>query len=133
MDGRIEENLLSSVPLTEKTRAEDIFNAFLAIVERFNLDLMKLVSVCTDGAPAMIGIHTGFAALLKNHITKHFKTDLFISYHCIIHQENLCASALEKNSDVLKTVTKVCEKKIAANILIFHYYANNFSFSSDHQ
>lgn len=124
VDGRIEENLLALRPLTGRTRAEDIFKAFLSVVDRFNLDLKKLVSVCTDGAPAMLGIHAGFVALIKNHIEKHFKTDLFVSFHCIIHQENLCASALEKNNDVLKIMTKVSQNKIAVQIrrILFIFY-----------
>lgn len=109
-DGRIEENILALVPLTEQTRAKDIFDAFMTVVARFDLDLKKLVSVCTDGAPAMIGIHTGFVVLVKNYIAEHFNTSLFVTYHCIIHQENLCAQALESDCDVLKTVTKVREQ-----------------------
>lgn len=106
---RIEENILALVPLTERTRGEDILKAFIAVESRFNLDLTKLVSVCTDGAPAMIGIHSGFVAKLKEYIAEKYANlagDL-ISYHCIIHQENLCAKAMEKNCKVLDTVTKV--------------------------
>lgn len=109
VDDRIEENILALVPLTEQTKAEDIFDAFMAVVIRFDLDLKKLVSLCTDGAPAMIGIHAGFAALVRKYIEENFNTQLFVTYHCIIHQENLCAQALEKHCDVLKTVTKVCK------------------------
>lgn len=119
-NGQIEENIIALVPLTEQTRAKDIFDAFMTVVARFDLDLRKLVSVCTDGAPQMIGIHAGFAVLVKNHIEEHFNTPLFVAYHCIIHQENLCAQALEQDCDVLKTVTKVC-KVTAANKLIFVY------------
>lgn len=108
-NGQIKENILSLVPLTEQTRAVDIFDAFMAVVVRFNLDLKKCVSVCTDGAPAMIGIHAGFAVLLKKYIAENFNTSFFVSYHCVIHQENLCAKALNSDCDVLKTVTTVRE------------------------
>lgn len=107
-NGQIKENILALVPLTEQTRAKDIFDAFMTVVARFDLDLKKLVSICTDGAPAMIGIHAGFAALVKKYIKEHFNSPFFVTYHCIIHQENLCSQALEMDCDVLKTVTKVC-------------------------
>lgn len=113
VDGRIEENILGLVQLAEQKRAEDVFKAFLSLVTRFNLNLNKLASVCSDGAPTMIGKHAGFAALVKKHIAENYGTQLFVSYHCIIHQENLCAQSLEKDCNVLKTVTKV--SKVAVN------------------
>lgn len=52
--------------------------------------LEKLVAVTTDGAPAMIGRHTGLIA--------HCKGDpdfpKFLHYHCIIHQQALCAKVI---------------------------------------
>lgn len=109
MDGRIEDNILAFVPLTERTQAVDILKAFKTIEIRFNLDLTKLVSVCTDGAPAMIGVHGGFVALLKKYVAEKTENCNIISYHCIIHQENLCAEIVEKDCTVLTTVTKVSE------------------------
>ena len=52
--------------------------------------LEKLVSVVTDGAPAMIGRHAGFIAHCKGD------TDFpnFLHYHCIIHQQSLCAKVI---------------------------------------
>ena len=52
--------------------------------------LEKLVAVTTDGAPAMIGRHAGFIA--------HCKGDpdfpKLLHYHCIIHQQALCAKVI---------------------------------------
>lgn len=104
---RTGEGILALVSLPEHTTADDIFNAFQATVTRFNLDLKKLASICTDGAPAMLGIHNGFAALVKKHAAKDFDNRHVISYHCIIHQENLCAKALQRSCNVVQTVTKV--------------------------
>lgn len=109
VDGRIKEDILALVPLTERTQAVDIFRAFKTVEDRFNLDLNKLVSVCTDGAPPMIGVHGGFVALLKNYVTEKTENHKLISYHCIIHQENLCAEVVAKDCSVLTTVTKVSE------------------------
>lgn len=93
---RIEENVFALVVLEERRRGVDVFNAFLKVVDRFSLDLKKLKSVCTDGAPPMIG-----------------------------NQENLCAKAMEKNCSVLKTITKVSvfDFSLSSFVLICLYRA----------
>lgn len=126
IDERSEENILALVSLPERTTASDIFTAFKSIIIRFNLDLKKLSAICTDGAPAMLGVHNGFTALVKKHAAKHFDNHRVISYHCIIHQENLCAKALQRSSDVVETVTQVC----VVAIYVFICLHNFFSFYS---
>ena len=54
------------------------------------MPLEKLVSVTTDGAPAMIGRHTGFIA----HCKGDTEFSNFLHYHCIIHQQALCAKVI---------------------------------------
>lgn len=114
------EDMLAVVSLREQKRGVDILDAFLQVSDRFGLDLKKLVSVCTDGDPSMIGKDNGFVALLKKYVAEYFGHQISISYHCIIHQENLCAKALEKDCMILKTVTKV---RIAEN-----YTRHSFGF-----
>lgn len=46
----------------------------------------KLLSVCTDGAPCLVGNNKGFLALLHDHEKRPFQ-----SFHCILHQEAICA------------------------------------------
>ena len=90
--------------LHDRTRGEDIFNGFMEIAEKFNLDFNKLASVTTDGAPAMISSNVGFVA----HIREKSSQDL-LSFHCIIHQESLCAQ-MAGNDDlkhVMSTVVKI--------------------------
>ena len=53
-------------------------------------ELSNLVSVCTDGAPSMIGKHEGFVALLRRELPD---SDTLMSFHCILHQQNLCAKS----------------------------------------
>lgn len=114
--GNVKENLLALVPLKEQTRAIEIFEAFLLVVSRFNLDLTKLVCVCTDGAPAMTGKYNGFIARLKKYMDENGIKHKLISYHCILHQENLCAKSMEGGCDVLKTITEVCKLTTAVFI-----------------
>lgn len=59
------------------------------LVEK-KVPLEKLVSVTTDGAPAMIGRHTGFIA----HCKGDTEFPNFLHYHYIIHQQALCAKVI---------------------------------------
>lgn len=56
-DFSAKDQLLTLLPLKTTMRGVDIYNA----VKRFFVD--KLVSVTTDGAPAMTGQHSGFIIL----------------------------------------------------------------------
>lgn len=103
----IGEELLALAVLKERTRAIDLFNEFLSVVNRFDLDLRKLISICTDGAPAMVGQKEGFVAKVQKHMHQKGIDHKLISYHCILHQENLCAKAIEGRNDVLHNVTEV--------------------------
>ena len=68
------------------------------------LDLKnKLCSVTTDGAPAMLGKRVGFVKLLEDELGRPL-----LSFHCIIHEENLCAKASSKQlNEVMSTVVKI--------------------------
>ena len=50
------------------TAGEDILKEVLQCTNSMNVDLRKLVSVTTDGAPVMTGNVKGFTTLLKIHI-----------------------------------------------------------------
>ena len=68
-----------------KTTGEEIYARVRYIIDLMNLNLAKLTSVTTDGAPAMIGPHQGFVARMKQNCPH------MLNYHCIIHQSVLCA------------------------------------------
>ncbi|KAG8238888.1 hypothetical protein J437_LFUL017605 [Ladona fulva] len=52
----VKEELLDLVALQESTRDVDIKNALDSIMKTFDVPLNKLVSIATDGAPAMLGV-----------------------------------------------------------------------------
>ena len=74
--------LLCMLYLKGRTRGKDIFQAFMNFACKTKLPLVKLISITTDGAPAMVGSTNGLIALCKQNDS--FPT--FIHYHCIIHQ-----------------------------------------------
>lgn len=83
-DFKISEELLKCVTMKSTTRGLDIFEAFMTTIQDF-VAIEKLVSVCTDGAPAMKSTGVGFVGQIKRLDPK------IQSFHCIIHQEALCA------------------------------------------
>ncbi|CAH1966459.1 unnamed protein product [Acanthoscelides obtectus] len=76
IDGDIiqEENLYSQ-SLTAGTTSEDISN----FVEKNDLEWKKLIGLCTDGAPSMIGVQSGLAKKLKE------KKPAMVSTHCVCY------------------------------------------------
>ncbi|XP_042619000.1 uncharacterized protein LOC122146041 [Cyprinus carpio] len=80
----------STAQLMTTTRGVDIYNAVKEFFAEKRVPLEKLVSVTTNGAPAMIGQHTGFIAHCKGD--PEFPN--FMNYHCIIHQQALCAKVI---------------------------------------
>uniref|UniRef100_A0A1A7ZIQ2 Uncharacterized protein n=1 Tax=Nothobranchius furzeri TaxID=105023 RepID=A0A1A7ZIQ2_NOTFU len=69
------------------TRGVDIYNTVKSFLVEKKVPLEKLVSMTTDGAPAMIGRHAGFIAHCKGDTD--FPT--FLHYHGIIHQQAICS------------------------------------------
>ncbi|XP_071055109.1 general transcription factor II-I repeat domain-containing protein 2A-like [Onthophagus taurus] len=98
----IKEELLDLVALRETTRGIDIKNAFNMVLNNFHLPIDKLVSVATDGAPAMTGKNQGLIGLLKSDP----KIPKFVPIHCIIHREHIISKYL-KFENVWNIVLKV--------------------------
>jgi hypothetical protein len=59
----------------------------------------------TVGAPAMVGKNEGLMALLQKE-DEMIENPLLMQYHCIMHQQNLCAKAASLQ-DVMKVVVKI--------------------------
>ncbi|GBO37290.1 hypothetical protein AVEN_46707-1 [Araneus ventricosus] len=79
------EELLGLLPLSGQTRGEGIANAVQKCLEDNGIDINKIVSIATDGARSMTGIHRGVTSVLQKKINHEILT-----FHCII-QEALCA------------------------------------------
>nr|XP_033805884.1 general transcription factor II-I repeat domain-containing protein 2-like [Geotrypetes seraphini] len=103
VDDTLCEESLAVLPMKETTRGEDLFKSFIEFVKEQNLPMDKLVSVCTDGAPCMVGKSRGFVAFLREHVKRPI-----LSFHCILHQEALCAQMCgEQLGEVMSLVIQV--------------------------
>ena len=91
-------------PLLETAKASDVFRMVNKFFVKQNFDWKKkLGSICTDGAPAMLGNKSGFAALVKNEVPNVNVT------HCMLHRYALAAKTLPPS---LKEVLSVCVKVV---------------------
>ncbi|KAM3877110.1 protein FAM200A-like [Diretmus argenteus] len=109
--GKFCEDLLGLTTLNAHTRGEDIYAAIMQMLNERGIDIKTVVSIATDGAPAMIGKEKGAVQRLKEH-----HPDL-LSYHCIIHQSVLCASLGKEYSDVMENIMKLVNYLRASSAL----------------
>ena len=75
-----------SLPL--RTRAIDIFEVIDSFFQHHSISWNKVGSLCTDGAPSIMGHRSGFAALVRKrapHVT---------TYHWILHRHALATRTL---------------------------------------
>jgi hypothetical protein len=101
---KVFEEMLALCTLKGTTKETDILEVTKTILTRYHLSLKNLAGLGTDGAPAMGGTKAGLVALLKKE--KEIDTSRFTSYHCTIHQENLCARSLGFEN-VMKVITDI--------------------------
>jgi len=96
-DFQIDENLRSLESMHETTREEDLLQKLLQALGKFNLPLDKLCGVATDGAPATVGKRKGMVALLKEMDARGIRHDTLVFFHCILHEQSLCAKSVKFN------------------------------------
>ncbi|XP_056123007.1 protein FAM200C-like [Rhinichthys klamathensis goyatoka] len=99
----VREESLVVLPMKDTTRGEDVLKSLMDFAAEKKLPLNKLISVCTDGAPSMLGKHKGFVALLCEQEKRPI-----LNFHCIVHQEALCAQSCgEELREVMSLVVRI--------------------------
>jgi len=101
----VTEELLDLLPMKGTTTGRDIFQELEACIDRSGLPWDKLVSVATDGAPAMCSEKVGVVGLVKAKRSQLSLSGPFTAVHCILHQEALCGKSLQMK-DVMSVVVK---------------------------
>ncbi|XP_078542371.1 general transcription factor II-I repeat domain-containing protein 2B-like [Lissotriton helveticus] len=98
------EELWCLLPLQGHTRGEDVLDSMCNYFKTNDIPLNTLVSITTDGAPTMVGHDRGFVSMHK----KKLIGQTVIDYHCIIHQEVLCAKLKHGElNNVLRGAVKI--------------------------
>lgn len=109
-DLSVHEYLLDLITLKESTTGYDLFQALKSVIENKNLDLTKLVSVVTDGAPAMTGEKKGLVGHLKKLLENMELSEVVKYFHCIIHQQVLWSKVVNMEhvmNVVVHTINKI--------------------------
>ncbi|GBO02835.1 General transcription factor II-I repeat domain-containing protein 2A [Araneus ventricosus] len=101
------EELLGLLPLSGQTRGEDIANAVQKCLEDNEIFINKIVSIATEGARSMTGIHRRVTSILQKKINHEILT-----FHCITHQEALCAQIVEVMNLVIKIINSMLAKAL---------------------
>ena len=104
-----QEKLIELMLLKGQTRGEDICEAVLECLRIKGINTNHLVSVATDGAPSITGAHKGFVVLLQKSLDRQLLT-----FHCILHQEALCAQTFPPEcTQVMNVVIQIINKIMA--------------------
>lgn len=80
--------MLFARTLISDTKDESIFNIVRNFFEEYKFPLRNIMSIVTDGAPAIVGRHRGFIAFLKREVPA------ILAVHCVIHRQHLVAKNL---------------------------------------
>ncbi|XP_066471497.1 protein FAM200C-like isoform X2 [Tiliqua scincoides] len=112
-----QEEMIELIPLKGQTQGEDICEAVLDYLRAKEINTTHLVSVATDGAPSMTGVQKGFVALLQKSLGRKLLT-----FHCILHQEALCAQTFPPECTEVMDVVIQIVNKIMAKALNHHQF-----------
>ena len=94
------QDLLNVTTLTKRTQ-EDISASLISMMKSRNIEIKSVISLTTDGAPAMLSRGKGLVGrLVKDNPG-------LITYHCIIHQAVLRASLGDEYCDVMENIMKL--------------------------
>ena len=98
----IKEEFLFCEPLVTTTKATDVLDLVTTFMDKHNIPMDKLGSMCTDGAPAMLGNKSGFCALVKRLVP-----DVTVT-HCVLHRHALASKSLPQDiKDIMTNVVSV--------------------------
>nr|XP_023013301.1 zinc finger BED domain-containing protein 5-like [Leptinotarsa decemlineata] len=104
MDGIIEKDFLAVITMKGHTRGCDFMEVLKEFVEKHRIPVKKLISVCTDGCPSMVGATNGLIALMK----EEWNLPDLLPIHCLLHQETLsCKISNNKLKDVMNTIVSI--------------------------
>lgn len=79
----IVEDLLEVMPLHNRTRGEDIYDALIQASNKYNIPLYKMVSLITDGDSVMIGNLSAVGARILRGARKTSRDFNLLILHCV--------------------------------------------------
>ncbi|XP_067943067.1 protein FAM200C-like [Watersipora subatra] len=70
-------------------------------MDSHKVSMHKIISVATDGAPAMVGVYSGFVNRLKDNNPQ------MIAFHCIILESIICAQLKDEYGSLMLDIIKL--------------------------
>lgn len=103
LSGLLKEEFLFCKPLLATTKAADVLQLVRAFFTENQFDwTSRISSICTGGAPSMLGNKSGFSALVKKEVPD------IVTTHCILHRQALACKTLPPTlKSVLSTAVQV--------------------------
>ncbi|KAJ8019024.1 Protein ZBED8 [Holothuria leucospilota] len=95
--------------LQTDTKGSSIFQLLKKYFNDKNIPMENILACATDGAPAMVGRHCGFIALLKNKVPSVF------AIHCMVHRQHLVVKSLSPRLHTLLQIVIKAVNKIKAS------------------
>ncbi|XP_053159163.1 LOW QUALITY PROTEIN: protein ZBED8 [Hemicordylus capensis] len=114
-DQQICQELLFAQTLETDTKGASLFCVMKDFFEEKEIPLNNILSVATDGAPAMVGCYNGFMAHLKEEVPN------ILAIHCVIHRQHLVVKNLSERLHsslhlVIRAVNKIRGKSLQDRI-----------------
>jgi len=91
------------MPLSRET-GKIMFQSIKELQKILGFDLLKLVTIATDGTTCMTGVYQGVVARLRDLIPH------LIGTHCIAHREALAANDVNDKFSCLGSIDRVSNK-----------------------
>ncbi|KAG0438021.1 SCAN domain-containing protein 3 [Dictyocoela muelleri] len=105
------QELLFTIFLETNTKGESLFIAVKKYLDEKEIPISNILSIATDGAPAMIGRHKGIVAYFKE-INRGI-----VTIHCVIHRQHLVARNLSERLHGTLTCVIQAINRIKSNSL----------------
>ena len=125
-DDELRQEFLMCRDLKATTKGEDVYEKVKDFYTEEGLPFNKLVGSTTDGAPAMLGRHSGFQAYLARQAPNVLQT------HCWLHREALASRTLPPPlKEVLQLAIKIVNyiKSSALNTRLFRLFCEDMDAS----
>ncbi|KFM82405.1 General transcription factor II-I repeat domain-containing protein 2B, partial [Stegodyphus mimosarum] len=105
-DFTLVEELANVIPLKGTTRGTDLYLHLTQTLDKCQFNFCNISAITTDGAKSMTGEKIGVTTLLKSDV-KASGNNTVITFHCVIHQENLCKKSFSNFEHGMNVVVKV--------------------------
>lgn len=121
-DFEIFEEMLDLVPLDTNSESDTIFEKILEVFHKFDIDLNKIISITVDGARNLSGVKNGLVVKMNQFLKANNIDREIITFHCIIHQENLFVKKIELDNVISLVDSTV--KKLKKSGSLHRYFKN---------